>query len=538
MIDKKDTDTLSRRDLLSVSSALFLSACGSNGEEPNGGGSCDPVDPGAQDWDGVFAHGVASGDPLPDSVILWTRVSPSTAATADVHYRVFRDPGLSDCAVGGTVTTDASKDFTVKVDVKGLEAGTTYYYRFYALGRESPVGRTRTAPTGAVDRLRFAVVSCSSLAHGYFHVYSRVAERADLDAIVHLGDYIYEYATGSYGSVRAYEPPNEIINLGDYRTRYAQYRRDEALQEAHRQHPMIAVWDDHEVADNSWKTGALNHDPATEGDYQVRRQNALQAYLEWMPIRGGEDGKIWRTLRYGDLAELVMLDTRLWGRDSVVDAVVGPLLPPDPSRSLLGDDQATWLEERLTSSTSQWKVVGQQVMISLLRIDASIAANPNDQWQGYTSSRTRFLEFVRDSGTKDVVVLTGDIHSSWASEVPLDPLVAGSYDPATSQGSILVEFVTPAVTSPGLSGFTSVIDAARPFNPGIKFVDLEKRGYIVLDVTAERTQAAWFWVDDIVSPTAGVESFAAAYSVAADTTRLTQDTAAAAPRSDAPALAG
>ncbi len=257
----------------------LLPACGSS----DGVGGRDP---GGADLE--FRHGVASGDPLADRVILWTRVSGLTSGTADVTYSVWSDAALSQLVTSGTASTNALRDYTVKVDVDGLQPATTYYYRFGAGSAQSTVGRTRTAPQGATEHLRIGVVSCSSLAHGYFNAYRKIAERSDLDVVLHLGDYIYEYGTNQYGEVRAYEASARDPHArGLPHASRAQYKQDPDLQEAHRQHPFINIWDDHETADNSWRDGANNH---TEGDgaegvWVQRKAWAIQAYYEWLPIR-------------------------------------------------------------------------------------------------------------------------------------------------------------------------------------------------------------------------------------------------------------
>lgn len=479
--------------------------------------------------EGLFEHGVASGDPRPDAVILWTRLSPVTAGEIEVAWELARDPDFSQIVTQGGARTGAERDFTVKLDVVGLDPGTTYYYRFSALGRISPVGRTRTAPRGGVDRLRFAVVSCSSYPHGYFHAYRRIAERDDVDAVIHLGDYIYEYAEGEYGNVRGCEPPHEILSLADYRQRYSQYRRDPDLQELHRLFPMIAIWDDHESADNSWRDGAVNHQPETEGEWRVRRATAERVYSEWMPIRDQPDGRIWRTLRYGDLVDLILLDTRLWGRDEQAPGAGDPSVR-DPARELLGSDQEVWLAEQLASSRARWRIVGQQVMMGPLKL----AGAPNsqgggttvnaDQWDGYLAARARFFDAARSAGASNLVVLTGDIHTSWAIELTDDPNDPEAYDPATGAGAIGVELVTTSVTSPGIAGISNdLIPIFQAANPHIKWADLERRGYMILDVTRERTQAAWFHLDRVDDPVDARESFARAYAVYDGETRLREE---------------
>ncbi|MBC7939389.1 MAG: alkaline phosphatase D family protein, partial [Chitinophagaceae bacterium] len=235
---------------------------------------------------GLFQHGVASGDPLADRVILWTRVTPATPLSVlVVTYVVATDPGLTQVVFNGTTKTNPARDYTVKVDPAGLSPATTYYYRFFCNGETSPVGRTRTLPTGSAQRLRIGVASCSNHAYGYFNAYRRMAERADLDMVLHLGDYLYEYGPNVYGSVRTPEPPNEMVVLSDYRLRHAQYKRDTDLQELHRQHPVIAIWDDHEITNDSWVDGAQNHTEGAEGSWPERVNQGLQAYYEWMPVR-------------------------------------------------------------------------------------------------------------------------------------------------------------------------------------------------------------------------------------------------------------
>jgi alkaline phosphatase D len=522
---------ISRRELLKSSAAIGAATLplGAGCSSDKDGGDEPPGELGPET---MFLHGVASGDPLPDAVILWTRVSPQREGSVTVQWTLASDPSLRDVAASGSFDTSEERDFTVKVDATGLTPATTYYYRFDSLRRSSPVGRTRTAPTGAVTRLRFGVVSCASYAHGYFHAYRAVAERTDLDAVLHLGDYIYEYGTGQYGNVREYEPPNEIITLEDYRMRYSLYRRDPDLAEAHRQHPFIAIWDDHETADNSWKDGAFNHNPEQgEGLWADRKAAGIRAYMEWMPIRESEPNRIFRKLSFGDLADLVLLDTRLWARDETTEGLVVPPPPDDPNRTLLGDDQAAWLEQQLGGSQAQWKLIGQQVMVANIVLEPGVRIVNIDQWHGYPASRTRFLEFLRDSGVENVVVLTGDIHSSWAADLVLDPSL---YD--NGLGSIAVEMVTPGITSPGLpkDAFDLLYQQAIIYNPHIRWVDPSLRGYMVLDVTPERTQSAWFLFESIEQTATPGEQVGAVWAVRAGERMLTEEAAPAAARTDAP----
>jgi alkaline phosphatase D len=305
-----------------------------------------------------FLHGVASGDPLANRVILWTRVTPVSAdAVVPVRWRVASDPLMRQVCCSGGVLTDASRDFTVKVDATQLTPGTTYYYQFSALDAHSPVGRTRTLPHDDVDRLRLAVLSCSNYPYGLFNVYGLVARRHDLVAVLHLGDYIYEYANGVYGDGTALgripDPNREIVSLADYRARHAIYKTDPDLQECHRQHPFIAVRDDHESANDSWMGGAENHDPDQgEGDWEVRRALSIRAYFEWMPIRGVPSNPIYRRFRFGNLAEVDMLDTRLLGRDMQAASPADVASINDPNRQLLGVEQEAWFFNRLAQSSA------------------------------------------------------------------------------------------------------------------------------------------------------------------------------------------
>jgi alkaline phosphatase D len=495
-------------------------------DQPAGLQGPSPADPASK---AAFAHGVASGDPLPGAVILWTRVTTTSGAAVAVSWQIARDRDMRDLVGSGEVSTDASRDFTVKVDATGLEPGKTYYYRFLAEGGSSPIGRTRTAPAGGVDRLRFAVVSCARYAHGYFHAYRGIAARLDLDAVLHLGDYIYEYGTGDYGSARPYEPAHEILTLADYRTRHGYYRRDPDLQAVHQQHPFIAIWDDHEVADNGYDQGAENHQP-DEGSWADRKAAATQAYREWMPIRDSESGVIYRTLRYGDLADLVLLDTRYGGRVKQLPTDDPGLA--DKSRSILGATQEAWVAEELKGSKATWRLVGQQVVMTQL---PSLFAS--DAWEGYPGSRERLFAVLTENKIDNVVVLTGDIHSSWANDLAPDVKDPAAYDPATGAGAIAVEFVTPAVSAPGATEAVAPAAAALVTeNKGVKFVDFYHRGYIVLDVTPARVQAAWFHYATPEEPEVPT-TFARAFSTMSGQNRLREEAEPAPPRDDAPAAA-
>ncbi len=458
---------------------------------------------------GVFAHGVASGDPLADRVILWTRVSTSEAPATAVRWSIAEDEAFTKVRNQGEVQALASADYTVKIDAGGLDAGRTYYYRFTALNAESPIGRTRTLPSVAVPRVRLAVASCANYPYGYFNVYRRIAERSDLDAVIHLGDYLYEYEPGNYDNDsklgRRHFPPREILSLSDYRLRHAQYKTDPDLQEAHRLHPWICVWDDHESTNNSWQGGAENHN-AGEGDWQTRKRLAIQAYHEWLPIRAqpmnAKGLQIYRNFRFGKTADLIMLDTRLHGRSEQLVDGSDPAALRDPKRSLLGQDQAAWLQTQLAVSNERgahWRVLGQQCMFGQLEDDDRLILN-TDQWDGYPLDREAVLDQLEAQRIHNTVVLTGDIHSAWGLDITRDPF-ASSYDPATGKGSLAVELICSAVTSPTPFG-TREQAAERERTvvrdrPHIHWVNFQDRGYLLLDLDDTRAQAQWWLVDTV-----------------------------------------
>lgn len=510
-----------------------------------------------------FDHGVASGDPLSDRVILWTRVTPAKPRPAvALTYVVATDPALAHVVQRGTAKTNPGRDYTVKVDALRLKPATTYYYRFSCEGVDSPVGRTRTLPTTGVSSLRFAAVSCSNHAYGYFNAYARIAARADLDLVMHLGDYLYEYGAGQYGSVRSPEPSHEIVTLDDYRQRHAQYKRDADAQAMHRQHPLIAIWDDHETANNSWKAGAENHQPATEGDWNARVAAAMQAYYEWMPVRPVDVNNLrdnHRSFAYGDLAELLMLEERINARSEQLTTAAHPTAfgagfatsdpgYADPSRTLLGNSEEAWLIDRLRTTPAQWKLLGQGVMFAQLKAPgANQATDPglyfinSDQWDGYEPARNRIFAGIQGDAAHpqvdNVVVLTGDIHSSWAADLIPNPYSPASYDKASGAGSLGVEFVGTSVTSPGIDTDTTgaIAGAIRAYNPHFKYVQLTRRGYLLMDVNRDRVVGEWWYVDTVASPS-NVESFAVAFETRAGENRL-RPSAQTPNRADPPALA-
>lgn len=494
--------------------------------------------------DPVFAHGVASGDPLPDAVLLWTRVTPTPDATpgsgvgpaVEVAWEIATDPAFGSLAGSGVVTTGPDRDHTVKVDATGLAPATTYHYRFLVAGVLSATGTTRTAPApdAAVSRLRFGVVSCSNWQKGHFAAYRYLAERGDLDAVLHLGDYLYEDGAAQ-GAIRSHDPATEMVTLADYRRRHAQYKTDEHLRRLHAACPFIATWDDHEVANDAWSGGAENHQPETEGDYATRRASAHQAYFEWMPVRNQAD-RLYRRLRFGLLAEISMLDLRSYRSQQVPPFDGGT---DDPNRTMTGAEQLAWLQQGLVSSGAQWKLVGNSVMVAPVLVPPLPAdllgpllellglpreggvVNP-DQWDGYAADRRRLLGTIADNDVTDTVFLAGDIHSAWAADVPRD---AGLYPLSPS---VATEFVCTSVSSDNIDDIAGVpprtvgpvVEAAlTTLNRHIKWVEVDSHGASVLEVTPAGAQMDWYFVANKADAASAV-SYARSYRVRAGTQRV------------------
>ncbi len=469
-----------------------------------------------------FYHGVASGDPLSDRVIIWTRVTTQTSGSVTVNWQMATDTAMQNIVNSGTTSTNVTKDFTVKVDVTGLQPSTYYYYQFEHDGKKSLIGRTKTAPTGDNDYLRFAIMSCNNYQNGYFNAFKHAAERNDLDAIIHLGDYIYEYAASSTPGApgRTHEPQNEIITLDDYRGRYSHYRLDPDFRALHQQYPFICVWDDHESANNSWVDGAENHTPGTEGDWQDRKMFAAQANYEWLPSRIDPNNPlmIYRKLEFGDLLDLFMLETRLLERSEPLSGFLVNSNEPelwDPNRTMLGQTQKQWFENNLSNSSARWKVAGQQVMFTSLTIPPIPLLFPNeqiinpDQWNGYAYERQQIYNFVKNNNIENFVVLTGDIHTSWANDLP-----DSNYNVSTGANSRGVEFVATSITSSN-SSFnvpSTLISQLESANPHIKYYELTKHGYIVLDVSKDKIQGDYYHISTITDRNFSMNVAASWYS--------------------------
>uniref|UniRef100_UPI0004A3968E alkaline phosphatase D family protein n=2 Tax=Vibrio parahaemolyticus TaxID=670 RepID=UPI0004A3968E len=499
-----------------------------------------------------FEHGVASGDPTQTQVIIWTRVT-TAASYVDVSWQVASDMEFSNVVQSGVFTTDTGRDFTVKVDVQNLNANSQYYYRFIVGEMMSEVGQTQTLPEDGVEKASMAVVSCANYPAGYFHVYREILnqhEQSPFDVVLHLGDYIYEYGAGGYASEDAAalgrEPSKgaECITLDDYRKRYAQYRQDADLQALHAKLPMIAVWDDHELANDTWKNGAENHQD-DEGSFIDRRAAAAAAWTEWLPVRENTFSNmlIYRQFSFGNLVNLMMLDTRLVGRDKPLDyfslsaptmEAIGGLVAQSRSadRELLGTEQLAWLMNEFNTHDAKWNVLGQQVLMSRMELPSSVMtamfqlftsteekkteallavntaitgylADPSadpislpynlDAWDGYYVEREKVYQLAKAS-SGNFVCLAGDTHNAWASELK-----------DVSNNPIGVEFATSSVSSPGLEEYLALDPVAIAqmeytllhLVSELKWADIKQRGFMRVTFTADAAQSTWYLVSTI-----------------------------------------
>ncbi|MFW0788319.1 alkaline phosphatase D family protein [Gordonia sp. CPCC 205333] len=520
--------SVSRRRILGAAGAGAIAA-GVAGSFAAGAASAAPA------ARAIFAHGVASGDPLADGVIIWTRVTPTPDATpgsgrggaVSVAWELSTSESFESVAASGVTTTGPASDHTVKVDVTGLSPKTFYWYRFRVVSAGarargfSPVGRTKTAPRhdDAIAKVRFGVVSCANWEAGYFAAYRHLSNTRNLDAVVHLGDYLYEYGVGEYtakaGPVRDHRPRHDIVSLADYRIRHAQYKSDLDLQQLHGRVPFICTWDDHESANDSWRTGAENHKPS-QGSWSARKANSEKAYYEWMPVRPVADAAgrhLYRRVRYGTLLELSMLDLRTY-RDESPTQLSAKI--DDPRATITGRAQMNWLTNGISTSQTRWQIVGNPVMISpillppldpertrvltdLIGLPADGARFNADSWDGYTADRKRLLDAIDRSGKRNTVFITGDIHMSWACEVPRKP---SDYP---GSGSIATEFVVPSVTSNNLDDDVNVPEhtlglpaaaAIMATNRNTRWVETDSHGYGVFTVTSDAAQMDWYFVAD------------------------------------------
>lgn len=485
----------------------------------------------------IFSHGVASGDPAQNSVLIWTRVAsagPHNAADVAVWWEVSTDSDFSDVIQSGDVIARAAADHTVTVDIEGLAPGTTYFYRFRSANDISRVGRTRTLPRQSDRNFRVAVVSCANYASGFFNAYRDIASQDDIDLVIHLGDYIYEEGLGGFGTRHAREmnrvpePNKELVTLGDYRNRYAQYRMDPDLQDLHASVPFICIWDDHEIVNGTWAGGSLDHLEEEAGSWPERRQAAMRAYHEWLPLRleaPADQSRIFRSFDGGALFRLTMLDTRHFARDEIlprpdglVSYISAEVQRRFDGRSVLGDEQEAWLESEIDSASSaRWHLLGQQFLVTPLHVPDLEALvdmdapnllsrealegfvsfsklNPlflNDSWEGYQTARQQFVEALAESQTA-AVVLTGDIHMTVAADILNDEDVVAH------------ELVTPSVTSPGMDRvFPSKSEGSvdRGFeeqNEGIRHLKSGGHGWLRLEISMSDLQAEWRYVSNVL----------------------------------------
>lgn len=497
---------------------------------------------------GIFAHGVASGDPARDSVVIWTRLTVEASDPVSVVWEIAADKDFTDMRGKGEGLAGPAADWTVKAIAADLAPGATYYYRFRVDEAVSPVGRTRTLPEGALERARFAVVSCTNFQFGLFNVYDLIARQEDIDAVLHLGDYIYEYGPDGYGGEtaarlgRPHDPPHEAISLDDYRRRHAQYKSEASSQAVHAAHPFIVIWDDHETSNNSWKGGADNHDPLTEGDWEARRRAALQAYYEWMPVREPNPNApreaLFRAFSYGDLLTITALETRLMARAKQFEYqdVVPTLKTPqdverfrneilwDESREMLGAEQIRFIGDTLRQSVAAgqpWQLIANQVImadivapdlnphvteddiVELERdwpparafIKSSALGLPLnfDAWDGYKAARERFYGLVEEAGCDGLVVVTGDSHTWWANDLAKrDGKHVGvelGVHSVTSDSPFRKEFL-------GGKGAEYALLTNKE-NKAVRYMSGEDHGYIDLVIRRDGAEARFVAIDTI-----------------------------------------
>jgi phosphodiesterase/alkaline phosphatase D-like protein len=473
-------------------------------------------------------------------------VTPDAPGPVPVKWGVARDPGFKDVVKRGTFSTGPERDYTVKVEVDGLEPGQQYYYWFSVGQTPSPGGQTRTLPDKGMGEYRMAVVSCANWPFGFFNAYREIAKRGakgQVDAVIHLGDYIYEYGTNGYGGVmgkqldRNHSPEHEAKTLDDYRMRHAQYKSDPDTQAAHAIAPWFCMWDDHESANDSYRTGAENHQPDTEGEWSVRKAGAVQAYLEWMPVRDPVPGKareaIWRKFDIGDLATLFLLETRLVGRSEEITLDELFMAPDadrpkiaealtarinDPNRTLMGPEQEAWLADGLKASVAagkKWQVLGNQVTMAKVRMpDLQTRLPPEkyektpqgakrwyatarwgfewnmDAWAGFPAARERLYASAKAASAK-LVTLTGDTHTAWANEL---------HDNGGQKRG--VEFGCTSITSPGAGDslpFEELNWLMPEANDEVLYYNAFSKGFTLLTLKADQVEAEFVKVSTIKS---------------------------------------
>lgn len=511
-----------------------------------------------------FSHGVASGDPTTSAVILWTRAVPQDNENSGyVRWQLATDPGFTKPLRDGIAKSSRNHDFTIKIDVRDLPSGRTFYYRFFTSENYSVTGTTSTIAEGVIDTLKFAVFSCANYPAGYFNAYAAAATDNDIDVVLHLGDYIYEYAKGGYATQNAeklgrdFMPGNEgeLLTLKDYRLRYATYRQDKGLLALHQRKPFIAIWDDHEIANDTYMSGAQNHSP-DEGDFFARRAAAIQAYYEWLPIRppmGDDNPQIYRAFEFGNLVNLYMLDTRLIGRqkqlsmadfkgqDGQFNVAAFVEAINDPGRTILGKAQFDWLASEVKQSEARWQVIGQQILMGKMHYPAEVLTRSRedipkaiselvtlakkqqagvsltaqekarlatrlpynlDAWDGYAAEREAVLKLFTDAH-KSLLVIAGDTHNGWVNNLTNN-----------TGETVAIEYATPSVSSPGMEDYVGInaeqarqlADALPLLIEDLKYCNLHERGYMTMTFTLGMVTTQWHYVSNITSESYTVQT--------------------------------
>ena len=506
--------------------ALKISSIGAIGLTASIGSSCSKNTY-------VFNHGVASGDPLSDRVILWTRVTPQQAGPVRVILEVSKNKSFSSIVFSQKLQTSSLSDYTIKYDFlakKYCDSDKGFFYRFRAGNAISEIGKSKTFSENTISA-KIGIFSCSNFPAGYFNAYQAAAEKDGLDLWLHLGDYLYEYPMGGYATDKAKklgrvpEPLHEMISLSDYRLRHAQYKQDQGSKALHKHAPLIAVWDDHEFSNDAWKRGAENHsEDGSEGDFYARRSAAIKAYYEWMPIREQQNKRrIFREFKIGKLIHLIMLDTRQFGRDKQIQPknyltksgfnqakFYNDL--NSANRELLGAEQLDWIESKIINSDAVWTIFGQQVLMAKLKfpdiskmlkskeipgflkpylkfLGLGIPSNL-DAWDGYPAERNRLYK-IMSNAKKRFISLAGDTHNSWVSELK-----------DKSGNKVGIELGAPSVTSPGITDILNLdekefVDSIVKINNELQWMNPSNRGYLSLNCRKDKIIASFNFIKEL-----------------------------------------
>lgn len=447
-----------------------------------------------------FYHGVASGDPSANSIVIWTKVVlPNKINEATIEWEIAKDSLFTKKIASGKKLTDETLDFTLKVLVENLKPNSSYYYRFKYSNTYSQTGQTKTLSEGKKS-IQLAFVSCSNYEYGYFTNYKSIAENKSIDLVIHLGDYIYEYGVGVYGDTtigRKNIPSHEIISLNDYRTRYSLYRLDPDLQKMHQLKPIITTWDDHEIADNTYIHGAENHQ-SNEGEWKNRKNDAIKAYYEWLPLQKDEKHPLYRSFSFGKLLNLSILDTRVVERSLQVDSIDAPNIN-DSSRTILGKNQFTWLTQNLSKNYT-WNIIGNQVPFGPMYSPSIVKKETYmDGWDGYPWERKKLVNYMQKLPQKNIVIVTGDYHRAYAIE-------SDEYGTKDTNDNIAIEFITPSITSANDDEYYGIekvpIRKERYLlnNPQIKYLNNKDHGYLLLTIDKNKIETSFVYCTTIRKP--------------------------------------